>query len=230
MRTKTAVLAAAGTLGLTIVTGAAVASPMATDITAALTAAATETDGTADGTAEADRTASLVERIKEALSGLVSDGTITQEQSEQVASTLADSDALRGPGGHGHHGHGLGFGPGMFGEGLDAAAEVLGMTGEELRDALRDGATLGAIADEQGVDRQQLVDALVAAATERINEAVADGRLTQEQADERIAELPDKVTELLDRALPTRGERPGGPEDGSTERQTDPSEGATTDS
>ena len=227
MRTKTAVLAAAGTLGLTIVTGAAVASPLATDITPALTAAPTETDDTADDSTDstdADRTASLVERITEALSGLVSDGTITQEQSDQVATTLAESDALRGPGGPGHHGHG--FGHGMLGAGLDAAAEVLGMTANEVRDALRDGTSLGALADQQGVDRQSLVDALVAAATERINEAVADGRLTQEQADERIAELPDRVTELLDRTPPARGDRMGD----STDDATEPSGGATTDS
>ncbi len=201
MRTNTLALVAAGTLGLTAVAGAAVASPLGTGITSAFTAA---TADSIDSTEDADHTARLVERIKEALSGLVSDGSITQQQADEVASTLAESDALRG------HGHGPG-GHHFFVPGLEAAATALGMSEGELHQALRNGTSLGELADSKGVDRQQLVDALVAAATERINEAVSDGKLTREQADQRIADLPDRIADLLDRTLPSRAERPHAP-------------------
>ena len=134
---------------------------------------------------EGGSSTSVVERITEALSGLVDDGSITQEQADEVATTLAES----GLGGHGGHGGG---------PGLDVAAEVLGLSEDELRDALgTDGATLADVAEEQGVDLDTLVDALVTAQQERIAEAVADGRITQDEADQRLADLEDRVTALV---------------------------------
>ena len=146
---------------------------------------------------------SAVERITEALSGLVSDGSITQEQADEVAATLAES-GLGGPGGRGGHG------PGMD---LSVAAETLGLSEDELRTALEaDGATLAQVAEDQGVEVDTLVDALVAAGEERIADAVADGRITQEEADERLADLEARVTERVESALP---DRPGRPDRGA---------------
>jgi polyhydroxyalkanoate synthesis regulator phasin len=142
---------------------------------------------------------SVVERITEALSGLVDDGSITQEQADEVAATLAES-GLGGPGGRGGHG------PGMD---LAAAAEALGMSEEDLRTALEaDGATLAQVAEDQSVEVDTLVDALVAAGEERIADAVADGRITQEEADERLADLEARITERIESPLPERPQRP----------------------
>lgn len=146
---------------------------------------------------EGGSSTSVVERITKALSGLVDDGSITQEQADEVATTLAGS----GLGGHGGHGGG---------PGLDVAAEALGLSEDELRDALAtDGATLADVAEEQGVDLDTLVGALVTAQEERIAEAVADGRITQDEADERLADLEERVTERVTSPLPERGERHG---------------------
>jgi hypothetical protein len=86
------------------------------------------------------------------------------------------------------HGRGPGGGRGpMGGVGLEAAAGVLGMTTDELTTALQGGKTLEEIADEAGVDIQDVQDAIQAAhATEmreRIQQAVNDGTITQENAD-----------------------------------------------
>ena len=82
----------------------------------------------------------------------------------------------RGPGGHG-----LGL------EGLQAAAEALNMTTDELINALRSGQTLEQLAEMAGVDIQDVQDAIQAAQTEafrtRIQQAVTDGTITQEHAD-----------------------------------------------
>ena len=137
---------------------------------------------------------SAVDRITEALSGLVSDGSITQEQADEVASTLDEA--------------GIGHGGGHRGGGFDlsAAATALGMTEDELRTALEtDGATLADVAGEQGVEVDALVDALVTAQQERIAAAVEDGRLTQEQADERLADLEERVTERVNSEAPVGG-------------------------
>lgn len=134
-----------------------------------------------------------VERITEVLSGLVEDGSLTQEQADEVAATLGEAGiGARG----GHHGGRLDLG---------AAATALDMTEEELRTALEaEGATLAQVAEDQGVEVEALVDALVQAHEERIAQAVEDGRLTQEQADERLADLEERVTERVTTARPDR--------------------------
>lgn len=166
-------LVAAGVAGALGIAGIAVAAPVM---------AATD-DTTAGG---------RVQALVDALAGLVSDGTLTQAQADAVATTLDESDALRGPGGHGPGGHG---GAGVR---LDAAADALGMTADELRTALQvEGTSLADVAEAQGVETQTLVDALVAAATEHLQELVASGELTQAEADERVADLPARVAEQV---------------------------------
>ncbi|WP_345712980.1 hypothetical protein, partial [Kineococcus glutinatus] len=187
---------AAGTAGLISVGGLGLIALGAQ--TAAAATSSTESGAT-----------SRLQAIKDALAGLVTDGSITQEQADEVATTLESSDALRG----GRGGHGGGFGGKGFG--LDAAATALGMSAEDLRTALQaDGATLASIAEDEGVDEQTVIDALVAAATERLNQAVTDGRLTQEQADERIAELPEQVKEQVESEFRGGAGRGAGPHGG----------------
>ena len=86
----------------------------------------------------------------------------------------------RGPGGPGG-GRGLGQVE------LEAAAEVLGMTTDEVTTALQSGKTLHDLADEAGVDLADVQAAIQAAHAaelrDRIAQAVDDGTLTQENAD-----------------------------------------------
>jgi polyhydroxyalkanoate synthesis regulator phasin len=153
--------------------------------------------------ADTDGETSVVDRIKSALSGLVEDGSLTQEQADEVATTL--SDAGLGHGGH-HGGDRIG---------LETAAEALGLTEAELRTALEpDGTSLADVAQDQGVDVGTLVDALVQAQQDRIAQAVEDGRLTQAEADERLADLEARVTERVNSDDLIRGHHGrGGPAD-----------------
>lgn len=85
------------------------------------------------------------------------------------------------------HGRGPGGGRGLGLVGLQAAAEALDMTTDELITALRSGKTLEDLADEAGVELQDVRDAIQAAHQEelraRIEQAVSDGTMTQEKAD-----------------------------------------------
>jgi hypothetical protein len=87
---------------------------------------------------------------------------------------------------------GKGFGRELGGQvGLDAAAQALGMTSEELSAQLWAGKSLAEIAEEKGVDLVELqntVQAAVQAARDTamrdaINQAVENGSITQEHAD-----------------------------------------------
>lgn len=167
-----------------------------------------------------DARTGMVQRMQQALAGLVDDGTITQDQATTVAETLAGSapmhDGAHGPGHRAMMGGQLGdmmrSGPGMMGGhdgmmgghggmagagagGLDVAAVALGLSQDELRAALADGDSLADVAGQQDVAVEDLVDALVAAAQEHMQEAVDQGRLTQEQADEMIDVMKDRMDE-----------------------------------
>jgi len=85
------------------------------------------------------------------------------------------------------HGRGPGGGRGLGLEGLQIAAEALDMTTDELITALRSGKTLEDLADEAGVELQDIQDAIQAARStemrERIQQELDDGTITQEHAD-----------------------------------------------
>jgi hypothetical protein len=70
---------------------------------------------------------------------------------------------------------------------FDMAADALGLTPEELFAELRAGKSLAEIAEEQGVEVKAVFDALSAARGEvmqqAVEQAVEDGRMSQEQAD-----------------------------------------------
>lgn len=177
MRSKLATGALAGAIGVTGLVGAALVVP------------AVSYAATGDSAALEQR----VDRIKDALGGLVTDGTLTPAQADKVATTLAETAPPpgRGPGRPG--------GPGGPGRGARLEAlEDLGITRAEVRAAAEAGKTLAQLAEEQGVSSAKVVDALVAAQQERLKAAVADGRLTQAEADEKAAALKTRITESLD--------------------------------
>jgi predicted DNA-binding protein YlxM (UPF0122 family) len=105
-------------------------------------------------------------------------------------------------------GRGSGWGHGGIGRGgfgwagggqwtmFDKAAEALGLTPEELFAELHAGKSLAEIAEEQGVDVETLYDAMNAARGEAmqqaIEQAVEDGRITQERADQMLERLENR--------------------------------------
>jgi uncharacterized protein YidB (DUF937 family) len=140
---------------------------------------------------------SAVGWVQTALSGLVDDGTITQQQADAVGAALQEARPERGPG---HHGP-------MH---LDTVAEALGMTPEELRTALDGDQTIAEIAAGKGVDVQTVIDAIVADHAARIDEKVAAGRLTQEEADAKRAAATERATAMVNGEMPAfRGGGPG---------------------
>lgn len=127
-------------------------------------------------------------RLREALETLVEDGTITATQADAVAEHLAST--FPGP-----HGHFIGRGPGLAS--FEAAADIIGIENSELREALADGATLAEVAEDNGVDVETLIDGLVSALDEKLDELVADGRITEEQAAEIRENSPERIENFV---------------------------------
>jgi hypothetical protein len=161
-------------------------------------AADSATSTTAGGLAD------RVAHLKQALAGLVTDGTITQSQADKVASTLAAQAPP--PGGRGH-------GPGGPGRvAPETVAKILGMSVDELRTAEESGKTLTQIAAAQGISKADLVSKLVAAAKTQLAADVKAGRLTQAQADQISADLSTRIGDMVDRVRPPHGMHGDGPD------------------
>lgn len=90
------------------------------------------------------------------------------------------------------------------GERLDAVSGLLGITSDELKTELRSGKSLAEIATEKGVDTQKVIDAIVAEMTEKVNEKVAEGKITQNQADTMLANAVERVTAMVNGEHPAR--------------------------
>jgi hypothetical protein len=86
-----------------------------------------------------------------------------------------------------HGGPGGGREPHLGDTELEAVGEVLDMTTDEVSSALQNGQTLQDLADEAGVDIEDVRAAIQAVheteMRDRIEQAVADGTMTQEKAD-----------------------------------------------
>ncbi|HHS98003.1 MAG TPA: hypothetical protein ENK08_08930 [Chloroflexi bacterium] len=80
---------------------------------------------------------------------------------------------------------------------VEATAQATGLSEDEVIAALESGQTFAQIAEAQGVDPQAIVDAFVAEREEMLEEAVSEGRLTQEQADEMLEEMSEHLAERL---------------------------------
>ncbi len=136
----------------------------------------------------------------------VEDGVITQDQADAMLSHLEDGF---GPGsmgfGRGRMGHS--GGPrrgrmGSMGNMVNILAEQLGMTADELIAELQADKTVAELAETRGVELQTLVDAVIADRAESLNQAVAEGRITQEQADGMLSHMEEELAEHLTEPRP----------------------------
>ncbi|MBB3112350.1 lambda repressor-like predicted transcriptional regulator [Paenibacillus phyllosphaerae] len=128
------------------------------------------------------------EALKSALAAAFQERqTKEKEQFDANLDTLINSEQpLKGDQGHG-------FG---MGHQLSTIATALNLTEDELRTQLESGTTIAAIAEAQGISTDTLISTLEAAITAQIDQAVTDGKLTEEQATaqkEKVAEQAEKL-------------------------------------
>ena len=156
--------------------------------------------------------AALKKALANRVDAAVAAGQLTKAQGDEMKARIAAGEVPlvgvgRGPGHHRFGHHRLAS--------LDAAATYLGVTEAELRTSLSEGSTLAEIAKEEGKSVDGLKDALVAAAKTDLADAVEDGRLTAAQQAEILADLPDRIDDLVNGELRNkrveRGPGFGGP-------------------
>jgi len=79
----------------------------------------------------------------------------------------------------------------------EAAAEVLGLSEDELIAALMDGQTLAQIAEAQGMSVDDFSAALVTAVTADLQAKLDAGEITQEEFDSVTADLETRIDEII---------------------------------
>lgn len=186
------------TVAASLLGGAGGAIVFAPNLVSAQTEADTTTEAEVDTTAGTDTT-TAPERgawLAEVLDGLVADGTLTADQADAVADAIAEARPERG------EGH---WGRGHRGEGLEELTDLLGLEPAEIAEALRSGESLADIATAQGVDPQEVIDAMVERVAEHLDEAVADGRIDEDAAAERLAEMTERLTDRVNGELDFEG-------------------------
>ncbi len=121
----------------------------------------------------------------------VAEGRLTQAQADQLKQRAAEGGLVFpfvGPG------HGWGESRGVVPE---AAAQVLGMTEDELLQALKDGSSLAQVADAHGMSVEEFQTALLKQVKTQLDGLVGDGTLTQTQADEQYQRTEQNIDSIV---------------------------------
>jgi len=136
---------------------------------------------------------------EQVVAGALADGWLTEEQAElwQWRMDQAPEGGMRGhglPGVAGPRG-------GMLGSGespISIAADQLGLSLTELLTKLQDGQSIADVAAEHGVDSGSIVAAYLAEVSENLDEAVAEGRLTEKQAELMLSNMEERITAQIE--------------------------------
>jgi hypothetical protein len=162
-------------------------------------------------------TAAVKETQKELIDEAVAANRITREAGDRLKErvdagqfVLPHGGPKAGPGKGGPAGRG---GPVMAGgpQIVRETAAFLTITPERVMTELRAGKSLAQIATDNGKTRQGLIDHLTAKAKERLDAAVAEGRITRERADQALARFTQGIGQVVDRTHTPGQGRPARP-------------------
>jgi hypothetical protein len=97
----------------------------------------------------------------------------------------------------------MGNGVGMMGSyfagtNVTIIADALGITQDELQTALNSGKTISDLAEEKGVSVDSLVDTIIQSRKVDLEQAVTDGKITQEQMDYMLENMESHITVMIE--------------------------------
>ena len=89
--------------------------------------------------------------------------------------------------------------------GLAVAADAIGVETKALRAAIRGGQSVADVARDHDVDPQAVIDAVVAAASTKIDAAVDAGKIDADRAEAIKERLADRITKRVNATPRERG-------------------------
>jgi uncharacterized protein (DUF433 family) len=108
------------------------------------------------------------------------------------------SGASGGAAQQGRRGHGVRLA-------LQTAATTIGVSPQDLAGEVRGGKTVAAVASEHSVDPASVVNAVVAALIQRIDEAAAQGKIDANRAEQAKQKLPDLANRFVNQTKSNAG-------------------------
>ena len=130
----------------------------------------------------------------------VADGKLTESEAEKLKERVEEGHNLFPYYGFRHPGPGPGF---RLKVGLiEATAEVLGVDVSVVTEGLRNGNTLAEIANANGMQTDEFKTALLANVKSTLDEKVAKGDITQEQADNLYERLSTNIDDIINHEPP----------------------------
>jgi DNA-directed RNA polymerase specialized sigma subunit len=82
---------------------------------------------------------------------------------------------------------------------VQAAAKEIGVSTNDLKDARKSGKSIAQVAQDHGKSVDDVVNAVVKAATSDVDQAVKDGKLDSQRAEQIKKNLPDRAKTLVER-------------------------------
>ena len=131
------------------------------------------------------------EQLQTVLTDLVTDGTITSDQQNAIETRISDAKSAADIDCSGMR---------LMRDRTvgKAVLDLLGMDRLDFRQAWINGQSLAEIAETQGVTRVELVATITSSIDARLNEAVDQGRINEEQKTEILPDLTERIESGID--------------------------------
>lgn len=193
LKTRIATGAVAGVLTLAITGASALAAFQPAEATGSASVRGTDRQTAA---LEREKNTGAIRALEAILERLVRNGTITAEQKARILAEVGPAGTAEDGARHLKR---------IWNSLMGFAVEYLGLEKEDVNAALREGTSLGALADTtEGKNREELILFIVVEVTALIDQAVAEGKITQERATAAKAGLAEKVTRFVDHVYEKR--------------------------
>jgi ribosomal protein S20 len=125
---------------------------------------------------------------------LLAGGSAAWAQSDGSGGSRATGGAAQ----QGRRGHGARLA-------LQTAATTIGLSPQDLAGQIRGGKTVAAVATEHNVDPGSVVNAVVAALTQQIDQAAAQGKIDANRAEQAKQKLPNVANRFVNETKSKRG-------------------------
>jgi hypothetical protein len=90
-------------------------------------------------------------------------------------------------------------------------AVILGITVDDLMAELNEGKTIAEVANEKDIEAQTLIDSYLKEFSNKLDEAVTDGKITQEEADKMLENEKNTIEDRINNTMPMPEEGKPGP-------------------
>lgn len=151
----------------------------------------------ANGKTESDLFNYIYSLHKSQTDQLIKDGKITQEQADKHDSKMQEMVKKMINDTHVGRPHDKGQFAKGFKNGMDSVAKFIGIDANTIKAERQSGKSLVQIAEARGKSEADLLNYMYDLSKTHVDQLVKDGKITQEQADKRLANMKDRISKMI---------------------------------